>query len=333
MPSDPSTLPPLFVGNDRAELHTDARSLSDRVEKQFPGLNAYDPIGTAKAFKAKSFTIELPNLKLVASAISPSYVDRNGKQEMTLLLPLVGQCTVTVGQQTFTWGTGKAGIFMPEFTGRTIGQGNSRSLLMLQLQRPALERSARAMLGLQAEEPVNLRLDEARLTPTTFAGRNVELVLQKLCKLIELYHCDPKTLYQLGIEDLLYRHVIGLICPGLIAPADPAGLGPSTPQIKIRVTDSICDALQANLGKRWTLTDMEEISGLSARALQYAFKARFACSPMDWLREQRLQLARRRLLLDDFSTITQLALECGFGSASQFAAFYKARFGITPSKT
>lgn len=331
MTKESGAIPPLFIGDDRAELHTDARSLAERVEHVFPGLNAYDPIGSPKKFRAKSFAIDFPTLKLVASAISPSYVDRNGKQDMTLLLPLAGQCAVTIDNTRLEWGVGRAGVFMPEFTGRTIGEGEARSLVMLHLDRATLEKTARAMLGLGADEPINLRLDEPRLTSMKFAGQSVELVFQKLGQLIELYQCDPKVLSQLGFDDLLYRHVVGLICPGLVV-LDPANDHPPHKH-KARVTDGVCDVLLSNLGKRWTLTDMEQISGLSARSLQYAFKSRFECSPMDWLREQRLQLARRRLLQSDFKTVTQLALECGFGNASQFAAFYKTRFGVTPRNT
>lgn len=39
-------------------------------------------------------------------------------------------------------------------------------------------------------------------------------------------------------------------------------------------------------------SDMERISGLSARALQYAFLQRYQCTPMQWVRDARLDRAR-----------------------------------------
>jgi AraC-like DNA-binding protein len=53
---------------------------------------------------------------------------------------------------------------------------------------------------------------------------------------------------------------------------------------------------------------------------------------MSWLREQRLQRAHCYLLANDFNSITELAQDCGFGSASLFASYYKSRFGVLPSK-
>lgn len=331
MPVKPSALPPLLFGETDATRHVNARSLGDEVQRIFPGLNAYEPVGSPKNFFAKSYVVKLRDLSIVASAISPTHVDRDGKQTMTLMFPLVGDCHVSLDGNRFEWAAGRAGVFMPEFDGRIVGAGNSRSLLMLNMTKDALERTARAMFGLGTDEPVDLRLDEPRQTPVTVVGCNIEPVLRKLGSLIDMYRCDPLSLSLLGFDELLYRHVVGMLSPQAILSEQSTPLSSNT--LKSRVTDRVCDEMMVNLDKHWTLTDIERMSGLSARALQYAFKARFGCSPMDWLREQRLQLARHRLLLNDYKTITQLAQECGFGTASQFSAFYKARFGVTPKQT
>lgn len=330
MSANPPSLPPLLFGEAKATHHFDARNLGDQIQRIFPGLNAYDPLGNPRHFLAKSCVVKFQELSVVASSISPSVVDRDGKQEMTLMYPLVGQCEVTISGNTFAWGAGRGGIFMPEFDGRILGRGDARSLLMFQLERSALERTAQAMLGLDVGDRIDLSLNATRLTPMTIGGSHVDPVLRKLASLIELYRCDPSLLFRLGFEDLFYRHIVGLLGPELVLSEYTA----ARPQRKLRVraTDSVCDAMLSNLGRRWTLTDLEEMSGLSARTLQYAFMRRFGCSPISWLREQRLQRAHRHLLANDFNTITQLAQDCGFGSASQFASYYKERFGAPPSK-
>jgi len=79
---------------------------------------------------------------------------------------------------------------------------------------------------------------------------------------------------------------------------------------------------------------MEMASGLSARALQYAFKARFGCSPMAWQRRERMLKARQLLLANAHSqSITNLAYDMGFSSASAFSTLYKLHFDETPSET
>ncbi|RKP53430.1 helix-turn-helix transcriptional regulator [Pararobbsia silviterrae] len=331
MPVKSPPLPALLYGEADAIRHTDARSLGDQIQRVFPGLNAYDPLGNPKHFSAKSRGIALPGVQVVASAISASSVDRDDQQQMTLMIPMAGQCTVTLDDKTFSWGVGRAGIYMPAFDGRVLGQGDARSLLMFNPQRDALERTARAMFGLAADEPVDLCADAPRLVGVDVAGHSLEPVWRGLGALIDAYRGDAALLARLGFDDIIKRHLVALLRPDMTA---PHALGSKVEKrLRREVIDDLCDAMRSQPGKRWTLTEMEILSGLSARALQYMFKARFGCSPMDWLREQRLQLARRRLLQNDFVTISQLAQDCGFGAASQFSGLYKARFGVTPSRT
>ena len=43
--------------------------------------------------------------------------------------------------------------------------------------------------------------------------------------------------------------------------------------------------------------------------------------------------ARQRLLQDSADTIAQIAMDCGFASASSFSAFYRERYGELPAQT
>lgn len=87
----------------------------------------------------------------------------------------------------------------------------------------------------------------------------------------------------------------------------------------------------ANLHRPLTLTDLEEVAGLSARALQLQFLKQFGCSPMAWLRDQRLEVANQKLMTDPCISVTQVAIDFCFLSPSRFAAAYKAKFGRLPS--
>jgi len=69
--------------------------------------------------------------------------------------------------------------------------------------------------------------------------------------------------------------------------------------------------------------------GISARQLQRIFKARLNCSPMVWLREQRLQRARE--MLSSSCSVKRVAYSLGFRQVSQFCRDFKARFGHRPS--
>ena len=70
--------------------------------------------------------------------------------------------------------------------------------------------------------------------------------------------------------------------------------------------------------------------GVTARYLQMAF-ADIGATPSDYIREKRLDLARRLLTADAKPrTITDLALEVGFGDLTYFSRAFRNRFGTTP---
>ncbi len=329
MPHRSPPLLPLPFGERQAICFADARQHGEVIERVFPGLNGYDPLGQPVRAFAKSVTLAFPSITLVASAMAPRRVEREGRQDLTLMLPLVGQCSVEMEGRLHQWGAGQAGVLLPEYDGHIVGDGDNSSLVMLRLNADVLAQTARTMLGQQEFTRDDLQLDRVRLIPLSLHGQPFEGVMLQLGKLIDLFACNTDLLALQGYEDVFNRLVVGLLCPErFVAHAEP-----SKPHktLKQSVTDTLCEDMLANLGQKITLTELERKSGYSARALQYAFKHRFGCSPMEWLREQRLQLARRRLLVGDYQTMAKLAHDCGFGTASQFSTLYKARFGEAPS--
>ena len=73
------------------------------------------------------------------------------------------------------------------------------------------------------------------------------------------------------------------------------------------------------------------ISGLSARAPHYPFRARFNCSPMEWQRRERMLEVQNRLMsLAPGQTITTLAHAMGVLSSAAFATLYLRYIGETP---
>lgn len=71
------------------------------------------------------------------------------------------------------------------------------------------------------------------------------------------------------------------------------------------------------------------------RTLHKAFKRYREHSPLEFLRNHRLDLARARLEKSSpgETTVTAIALACGFNHVARFAASYRERFGENPSDT
>jgi AraC-like DNA-binding protein len=91
--------------------------------------------------------------------------------------------------------------------------------------------------------------------------------------------------------------------------------------------------IEANAAAPLTLGDLAAVAGVSGRAVQAGFQALRGCSPMEFVRARRLEEARRRLLDAPPTTITSIALDCGFANLGRFAATYRARFGERPKDT
>lgn len=83
-----------------------------------------------------------------------------------------------------------------------------------------------------------------------------------------------------------------------------------------------------------TLSELARASGVSVRTLTGAFREYRGCTPMDTLREQRLQGVRAELLLaGKGTTVRTVAAAWGYVNLGLFAAVYKQRFGELPSQT
>ena len=97
--------------------------------------------------------------------------------------------------------------------------------------------------------------------------------------------------------------------------------------------DDLVDYIQANTCLDLTLTDLEERSHYSARHLQNLFREKFGCSPMQFVRKQRLSKAMEALqTADDNETVTNISRNVGYRSTSSFIKEFRHQFGVTPSK-
>ena len=98
-----------------------------------------------------------------------------------------------------------------------------------------------------------------------------------------------------------------------------------------RELDNVLRALNAQLDDK--LTELEQRSGYSRRNLQLAFSQRFGCGPIQWIRRQRLDLARQHLLNPEASdTVAGICAKLGFRNLSAFSRDFHSFYGIRPSE-
>ena len=134
---------------------------------------------------------------------------------------------------------------------------------------------------------------------------------------------------ELCLEDTIYRMLaLSLLKKSRSAPPR------STPNLKNWnwELDELVDYIKANSHLPLSMTDLEAVSHYSARHLQYTFKEKLGCSPMQFLRNQRLSKAMERLQKAEMQlTVTEVARECGYTNTQQFSKAFQKRFGVKPS--
>ena len=94
------------------------------------------------------------------------------------------------------------------------------------------------------------------------------------------------------------------------------------------------DAMHANVGHGWSVTELAVVAGVSGRTLQRQFLAFLGKAPRAVLRDINFDGARRELLRGSAGAkVTDIAQRCGFPHGGRFSVEYRRRYGETPSQT
>lgn len=108
---------------------------------------------------------------------------------------------------------------------------------------------------------------------------------------------------------------------------------PSSSRVAERKLEAVEDYMRGRLFAPIALADLAKAAGVSARTLNILCHRHRGVAPMVLLRQVRLDAARARLLADPFASVTEVALEYGFGHLGRFSAYYRERFGELPRDT
>ena len=124
---------------------------------------------------------------------------------------------------------------------------------------------------------------------------------------------------------MLFRSIL---CPALLAEPEMPEAEPC-----VQIIDGLLDWLHANFDQPISLSELETRAHYSRRSLQYAFRKRFGCGPMQYLRRLRLWRARQRIMAGlEILSVSDLAHGCGYLSPASFRRDFRSCFGIPPSQ-
>lgn len=100
-------------------------------------------------------------------------------------------------------------------------------------------------------------------------------------------------------------------------------------QYKQPLVDAACELLTIDPGTSPELGAIASQLGVSHATLNQHFRRHLGMTVFQWLREYRLSVACQ-YLNKSTESITGIAHQCGFSSASHFAQSFRARFGVSP---
>jgi len=109
-----------------------------------------------------------------------------------------------------------------------------------------------------------------------------------------------------------------------------------TPSARDRIADRVeinrvIEYLHSRLDEKITVEAMAVVAHLSASHFARVFRSETGTAPMEYVQGLRLERAKK-LLLAGGRSITELALECGFGSPSYLSACFHKHYKMTPSE-
>ncbi|OCJ66496.1 hypothetical protein A6U97_25975 [Agrobacterium tumefaciens] len=100
-----------------------------------------------------------------------------------------------------------------------------------------------------------------------------------------------------------------------------------------RYVKKAIDYMEAHAAEPLTIIDVSRASGTSVRSLQNAFQQFKGTTPLNYLRNFRLRIARAKLTSSQCFTVADAARESGFTHLGRFSEAYCHAFGEYPSDT
>lgn len=98
----------------------------------------------------------------------------------------------------------------------------------------------------------------------------------------------------------------------------------------VRIIDKVISYMIENHSRNLTLTDLSEYAGVSISYLGFLFRSVTGRSPIDYLIEIRINMAKN--LLKEGLSVTETSSLVGFNDIYYFSRTFRKREGICPSK-
>ena len=318
-------IPALAFNDTMATILDNVRLLGDHLEAVVPKVKEFSHFNKEGTFQSKTSAIAINRLVINVASHNGLYIERENTQNFDLVIPIEGYVKAKIDGVSYDIAGGHNALISSSHRHKSVSVGSN---IIIRLDQQKLDATCASMNGVDSEPSLwagNSAL-QLKLKDISFLK-----LFQTLLNQIDIFGGNPKLLEKLAFDDRVYRLSAGLVYPNLLLSGEP--VSGRRPQVSTEI-DMLCEYLSANLRQPISLTQMEQMSELSARKLQYAFRKAFGMGARDWLRQQRLHAARSALLnTHEHTTIAFVAYDFCFISASEFSRHYQKEFGELPEQT
>ena len=321
----------LPFGQERAFISNDVQDFTDQASSVMEGLREYDARGDKKDFCYASSQININELQIIASSSTPvSFrVTDSATECIYAVFPTYGKADASVTGSSRILRMENAGFISPDIERSGLTTSIAMSQVILDVHR--LEETVTVMFGDEAARRIRACLQVPNIVPYRLSGVRYDHIFAGLYRLIDELRVCGESLRRMAFDDQFYR-IISMMLVSL--KPDSMFLQAPGGNIAAGSTDIVCEYMRANYQHPISLTVLEQMSRVGARSLQLSFQKEWGCSPMEWLKRLRLDLAHQRLKSPkEQDSVTVIALDCGFTRLSGFSQAYAHRYGETPSMT
>lgn len=322
-------LPFLSLPGSSAQL-SDPVQLAERLATLLPvrSCDALERPSPARPFQCHTGGLRLGPLSLVAIWGPGLRGEVDGTAQASFILPYRGQGHFRLGRRSLRNLAGRTLLYLPPEPWRTSNDAMGGITIRLD---PALIRQVGLTMAGPAASPEPWQALATHPHLVELEQPSNPLRFERLYRLMHFIH--GLLLRQGGVseclrlDDLLVRQIVEVLAPARLAERTAPD-----PEISDCAIDDLVDWIHAHCHEPISLSELEQRSHYSRRSLQYIFKARFGCGPMQYLRRQRLWLARRRLENPGPEcSVSSIASACGYLSLASFSRDFQRCFGMAPS--
>lgn len=245
-------------------------------------------------------------------------------------IPLAGHAEVQCGDQLVHSDSRVATLLNPDMSTFMRWDQDCEQVL-LWIPREAIERRLAMLLGMDSVGSLSfaVSLPQHEGNSSAWCQTVIDLV-RNLDRNGNVWLRYPSAVS--SMEDFLLRNLL-LFQPHNFTEVLEHGFEPARPRHLQRAIDYI----QAHAAEPLTVAEIAQAACVSIRALEEGFKRHLNTTPMIYLRDIRLDLVRKQITalaaLGQSASISDIAYQFGFTHLGRFAAYYKQRFGVSPSST